>query len=98
MDVKGIASLDSKLNSNFLVRINLLAFPAVGALVLDVVLVVVGVPIVWLLSLILKLRAKLIVTAEPRREVARASIAVTALLAWRALFMVLYYYGSGIDF
>jgi membrane protease YdiL (CAAX protease family) len=66
-----------------------LAFPSLLQVITSVVLLAVGVPIVYLLSKVLKIHPKPITIAEPRKEVALASIVIVALFVlvfvWRTL-------------
>ena len=72
-----------------------MAFPALTTVVTEILVVVVGVPVIWLLSRTLKLSPKPIVFPDPRREAWHAFIVMIPLLAWRAS-LVTYFYGTGI--
>ncbi len=74
-------------------------FPLLLSIVLTGILVVVGVPVVYLLSKALRLHPKPIEISQPRKEVARVSVVVVVLFAfifaWRTLVYV-FAYGVGI--
>ena len=72
-----------------------MGFPALINVVTEILVLVVGVPVIWLLSKTLKLSPKPIVFANPRREAWHASIVMIPLLAWRAS-LVTYFYSTGI--